>query len=1672
MQCVMNKIGALLFGLLGLFSTFLALANPPEQVKSPVVFKSLAEATLGLHPKEVSDLQEEIFDKHKIIDLERSGLAELSAWLTKLTERYTLAVETFGDYFPEYRINVLATMKTEAFVYKFKIPGQRFYRGHVFISAGMIKRMIEPLASDVSALSNAQVQDLMSGIRGVLAHEFVHPKQDEVVKWSWREGNDRSMQSHGQADEMATDVMALKLLKEAKLPPSDMLTGLELVFGEKPTTGNYVGRTIEAGLSSHPEEKLRLNIVRGGLVHLRREEGKSPIEVIEFDAGRMRGDLTQIVQKSDLKTTVESIEEEALKNNRSAVMDFIDAMLTDFKKNGEGLAVFDSSTKVVYLDWLPELNRVLKKYPSPTTNESLAVRELFRQIKEYGKERFSNNLWTVEGSGGSGSDPYHYSQEVITKGQRLYEEHELFKNKDVQQWINENLAERFWDFTVGENSGGFHFLPTILPRAKVEDIYRKALTMLHEQPAELRSLYLLQIMLGMRTMGGSIDVDFAAFDYLKQNIVKDPVAYRSFLKRMHEIFPDEGRRKRMKPLFITRIMEAGPRAQELINGWAELFESILRSPELINSSGDLKEAFFGRYRGESYTWAFMQWALEPSSFPEFKNANVRLNSERLANRVVEIFSTKQWQSLIGKTLESSTAAAGAQFKEARGFSEELVTLVSGDKMPFTPKQQERIMDAIMAPTKDAQPGSRLFEGRVRFEVDVIREIGVRGKARRSKRIVELAKYVKTKSGMDLLPYLEKTFGSSEDVVRKLFDGGNHTIFLLGALRDKGAIDAAAYEAAMDKYLFKFRPTQEHVNIPLAGLDAEAAFKLWRTYSPNRSPQEVIALLNRVIEAFKVMGVEVRVEHGWGRGADDASTRLLKQAGLQVDPRYARFIELIHQGLADDFRRLLGMPRDFKVTDASYATAFMANFEALKSFYKLIFNPDGAKIPVEFRELLKFFYLDQPAETFAALIPAAALSAEQRFAMWEIMAAKRANRHVDAFFEKHVYGSLKTLPEETRLAEYDRILSFGMLRSERLKNELMSEVLMKRIEPLRSRAGALKDGEIHPFIQKIVSRIPGSSRFRDDVLEKLAWRLELTEPQLHKFIEPLKSFNFKTINPLTLNLLSTLSVLQEKLSVREKLSLVDYFQSGQGSLKSALPWLDKFVEVVNHELERQGINNFDWLDHLESFVRDAGEGDKLVMIELIVGSKGAGLWSQGEKVRNELYAMAELEAGSLKRKLFEMYLEALPKYEHSVTMSYLLATKGESNGSELLKIMEMFDAPGIKFAQMSSVLGIFGQEKSDELAKAKDRAMPPTRAQIFELLQKHYSEEQFASIKRVRKLFGSGSLKYVVLVEYKDGHREAVSIRRPYLDERIEGVLEIVSKWADHMRGDPELAQKYDFDYYLKSLREQLAQEVQFKREAGLSKEMEATYAKLKSHRGWKFQVVPQSKVRTQGDFVMHFMAVENAVPFKSLTEVDRKTVSELIVAGELRMMFDFGHFDADRHMGNYLFDPKTKTIHVIDMGQTYNLRPNKITKPGDPFVIAKMLYGVTHADAKVGAQALAEAFLSVAEEPVKPSDALEHALVGDIEKALSTKEPIKVKMFAVLAELNKHRVRIPLRYSMGVIKGLMIVLNEEYAKEVAPEFIQERVEKFIRKQFTLGLRFKAFEYLDRCARLLTNREIR
>lgn len=155
------------------------------------------------------------------------------------------------------RVHVVDTPLLNAFVYPLKTPGVRRSSNMVFVTTGLLKKM---LGEGPAGLSAGLVR-----VAGVLAHELAHPL-DNVDAEGVLANHGREAGS--QAREVRADSEGAMIAKEAGYPVESVYESLRLLFADEAGGG-----LADSLASTHPQNDLRLAMQRMLLTLDRYEKG-------------------------------------------------------------------------------------------------------------------------------------------------------------------------------------------------------------------------------------------------------------------------------------------------------------------------------------------------------------------------------------------------------------------------------------------------------------------------------------------------------------------------------------------------------------------------------------------------------------------------------------------------------------------------------------------------------------------------------------------------------------------------------------------------------------------------------------------------------------------------------------------------------------------------------------------------------------------------------------------------------------------------------------------------------------------------------------------------------------------------------------------------------------------------------------------------------------------------------------------------------------------------------------------------------------------------------------------------------------------------------------------------------------------------------------------------------
>jgi hypothetical protein len=251
---------------------------------------------------------------------------------------------------------------------------------------------------------------------------------------------------------------------------------------------------------------------------------------------------------------------------------------------------------------------------------------------------------------------------------------------------------------------------------------------------------------------------------------------------------------------------------------------------------------------------------------------------------------------------------------------------------------------------------------------------------------------------------------------------------------------------------------------------------------------------------------------------------------------------------------------------------------------------------------------------------------------------------------------------------------------------------------------------------------------------------------------------------------------------------------------------------------------------------------------------------------------------------------------------------------------------------------------------------------------------------------------------------------------------------------------------LKTLRVQLKREGDLLAEYDATIEMNRRYKNRPKKENWHFEEVLPSPNSTQSRDLLWFTPLLNTVVFEDLSEADKKIVSSMIVDADLDFLLS-GEFDADSQVRNFRFDPRdptNKRIYRLDGGQGWKLKKTSLSHFGDGYYIAQIFTAFAEKDPAKRVSGIVRAFTDItrADGILIPEGAIE-ALEKDVATFVNGELDDSLKLMSIMGNLNKHKVLLPDRISLGVVKALLIVKREKYAEYVPAEFYEKKFRDYV-----------------------------
>ncbi|HEX4048689.1 MAG TPA: AarF/UbiB family protein, partial [Elusimicrobiota bacterium] len=680
------------------------------------------------------------------------------------------------------------------------------------------------------------------------------------------------------------------------------------------------------------------------------------------------------------------------------------------------------------------------------------------------------------------------------------------------------------------------------------------------------------------------------------------------------------------------------------------------------------------------------------------------------------------------------------------------------------------------------------------------------------------------------------------------------------------------------------------------------------------------------------------------------------------------------------------------------------------------------------------------ERAAALSAPLDLTFAQSLAIFRSLTGSGATPATDAFFRRRLEPRFDDDAAAAADLSLPEILESGRISSGELQLSLAKRVLGPEVARLE--ASAPTPAELSRLIETLNAYVRHGSLHKDEFLESLAWRLNISGRDLDAFIEDEKSYNWRKANPVLLRFGSGLSAEIGRLSRRGREEFVRYLIQPEGG---ALP--DPILTEIQRNAYETALRINAAKDYpssparvreesdraaeliklqIEAALIDASPFERIPLYELLLSAGPEALQNGPGYPEDVMRTFLGYGEGSTEEKMLAAFLAVVPDHERTVTMAYMLSQAGD-NKSSVKNIFEVFQTVGVKFGQMSSTWKLFGDEIARQTASLKNDARPMTKAEVMEAARRELTPEEFARIKRPVKVVGSASIKTVVLVELQDGREVVMLLRRPHAAEQIESNLRLSSAFLKELDRRGLGGTSALFETVLDAVREQLAGELSLKREADSLRAAKRHYDRLngsmRAELGpWRFRVPQPVAGFAERDSIL-FVEKAQGETYDRLAPGVRSAVGPLIADSSLKLLFRDGWFDADRHTGNQLVDAAARVIYPFDFGQAAEFSRTAFWRSDDRYELAQFLRALSDGDA----DGVLRRGLAMSNRDPRDLDALR----GRIRLILAGNGETRDKIVALVGAFADEEAPLDGRFTFGAFKGLMTLAGEDYLPDAA-----------------------------------------
>ncbi|MCM2323005.1 MAG: AarF/UbiB family protein [Oligoflexia bacterium] len=1474
------------------------------------------------------------------------------------------------------KIRLIDSVVKNAVVYPVRENAVRKLNNHVFITTALFESLLKDAAGRVPTDSKSLCEGL-SRVAGVLAHELAHPL--DIADADGFKGQTGGA-AYSQAIEVRADSEAILILRKAGYPDDSVLRSLERYFEEKPDQQT----SAQAGLRSHPHDELRLSAQRSALTLHRYDQGSA----VPRNPGTIKTAFVKELQGlADAGRAAWSFRPAA---SVSEVLDRLQAL--------KGAKNTDAYIRLEQTRLVQELDRLLLQQGENPLGAGVEgrLREFFKaQLDEksspfsfpiLSKEEFAREL--------RGVDPVFWP-----KGPDHFERVEkipYYRNPSHVQWVRENHNPKRL------LSSASRFLPSDALIGEFAPELEKALLSGLDDPSVRPSSYLI---LGGWKRSQSPEGQSRVAELLHERVLpklslwnRSAVAVSlpdgflgvpwtnsggfAGLTRDRAKFANN----RLNAEALGHLRAAYRRLWEDRGYWGVLE---LRSERNIDWNVIWETLGIPKDQGASQLRSSVKAYTQSERYLEFlKSLNDDLAREDGSTKVLEL------------------ASGGPRGKVPPAWLDDSL-------YPYLSGQRNAALQAAVD-AGDSRVGERALATARTFAE--MRPASVQGPYRKTYfKALQAAVTAKARD----------SFAAAHAEAGKQLSINKSVVFPPGSSEE--ALDFGAWEklrlpAAEKRQLLaqRFgRSVQEWMGISEEGLNKSIA----RALVEEKVYGEPSALLRQYLKEVKEAP----------QGSPFMRASLLKYGA----PRERSDELASYYAILRDFSPEL--QKEVETLAASNETLATKRNRLLSLTQTLLDPADGL---YGITEPARAKAIRELKATILAVEPGLSLSKPEKMRLFERLTALGATEQTDRFLKEAFPELFDGRPMTSELFKWsEKLLEGDRLYGNELRLDFARKTLSGEVRALAAKPVAPE--EIDGLIQRLNRFVPQGSLAKDEFLDELSWKLNLKGRELQVFIEDQKSYNWKKTNPLLVNMGSSVSVRLSKLSTESRLRLIDYlihpdqkqmpeevyreltriFRSealenaprgaGQAVPLSTLREANRLADVSRTLMEQK--------------LLDSTPVERIPLLEMLLKSGPGSPALQAGYPLTLIRGPLQFKPGSVEEKLLLAFLKVIPEHEKSVTLAYLLSQAGKE-GSGLRSLFEVFQTVGIKFGQMSSVWKLFGEESSRDLALLKDNAKPMTKLEVEQVLDRVLAPEERGRIRRLHKVLGSASLKTVVEAELDMGERAVLLVQRPNAGNQIKSNLELSRKFLSEVKQAGVKVPTGLFDLLVDDLELQLGDELRMSREAVRIDEAAEQYRRISpaltsAGKGVEFEVPGLVQGFERRDELL-VMRKASGVPWKALDSKVQARAGRPIVEASLAQLFREGWFDPDRHSGNFLVKEAEGKVQVsvIDFGQAFTLSKSGPFSRDERYLFAQFLRALSGKSpaelAEVGAK------MSVSQGGDLPG--LKRALAG-IFGAEQTRS-FQDEVIEVIGAFADHGFKLDRKYTVGGLKGLMLLYGENYVR--------------------------------------------